>query len=84
LLACREMSPELDAPRVAGSFKNSPSEERWVRETSNQGCIFFYNPPPPWGGGKGSKGLRAREEAYQRRASKKSRKNGKAEGNFRG
>ena len=25
---CREVSPGLDAPRVAGSFPNSPSEAR--------------------------------------------------------
>jgi hypothetical protein len=31
-----------------------------------QGCVFFYNPPPPWGGGKESKGLRAREENQKR------------------
>jgi hypothetical protein len=38
--------------------------------------IFLYNSPPPWGGGKESKDLRAREENQ----SKKSRKNGKTEG----
>jgi hypothetical protein len=32
---CREVSPGLDAPRVAGSFPNSPCEARWVRETSS-------------------------------------------------
>ena len=35
------------------------------------GCIFFYN-SPPWGGGKESKGLRAREE-NQRRVEKMER-----------
>jgi hypothetical protein len=29
------VSPGLDAPRVARSFPNSPSEARWVRETSS-------------------------------------------------
>ena len=38
---------------------------------SSQGCIFFYN-PAPWGGGKESKGLRAREE-NQRRVEKMER-----------
>jgi hypothetical protein len=37
-----------------------------------QGCIFFYISPPPWGGGKESKGLRAREE-NQRRVEKMER-----------
>jgi hypothetical protein len=37
-----------------------------------QGCIFFYNSPSPWGGGKESKGLRAREE-NQRRVEKMER-----------
>ena len=37
-----------------------------------QGCIFFYNPPPPLGWGKESKGLRAREE-NQRRVEKMER-----------
>jgi hypothetical protein len=33
---CREVSPGLDAPpSLAGSFPNSPSEARWVRETSS-------------------------------------------------
>jgi hypothetical protein len=35
------------------------------------GVLFFYN-PPPWGGGKESKGLRAREE-NQRRVEKMKR-----------
>jgi hypothetical protein len=47
-----------------------------------QGCIFFYN-PPPWGGGKESKGLRAREE-NQRRVEKNGKAEGKEEKNFRG
>jgi hypothetical protein len=51
---CREVSPGLDAPRVAGSFPNSPSEGRWVRgklpatrDASNPGltslqvCLVF-------------------------------------------
>jgi hypothetical protein len=33
---CREVSPGLDARRVAGSFPNLPSEARWVRETSSR------------------------------------------------
>jgi hypothetical protein len=33
---CREVSPGLDAPRVAGSFPNSLSEARWVGETSSR------------------------------------------------
>ena len=37
---CREVSPGLDAPRVAGSFANSPSKVRWVRETSSHSrCV---------------------------------------------
>ena len=32
---CREVIPRLDAPRVAGSFSNSPSEASWVLETSS-------------------------------------------------
>ena len=32
---CREVSPGLDAPRVAGSFPNSPRFARSVRETSS-------------------------------------------------
>jgi hypothetical protein len=37
-----------------------------------QGCIFFYNPPPPQGWGKKSKCFRAREE-NQRRVEKMER-----------
>jgi hypothetical protein len=35
ILAAGSVSPGLDAPRVAGSFPNSPSKARWVRETSS-------------------------------------------------
>ena len=46
-----------------------------------QGCIFFYNSPPPRGG-KESKALRAREE-NQRRVKKKGRRKGKGRGKGR-
>jgi hypothetical protein len=48
-----------------------------------QGCIFFYNSPPPLGGGKESKGLRAREE-NQRRVEKMERQREKKRKLFRG
>ena len=60
--------------------KNRPQVVRcpviWMKSrviaNKEQGCIFFYNSPPPWGGGKESKGLRAREE-NQRRVEKMER-----------
>ena len=54
-----------------------------VHEMSGiQGCIFFYNSPPPRGG-KGSKALRARE-GNQRVKKKRREKKGKGKGKGKG